>query len=94
MHDIVLCVCMHVSVCVYYGWMGMLKLIIYNGKLQERFLSTDRLCIPGVILVMMELVYSCLSALMAASMDDSTLSRLIISLSSSFSFCEDFFAAR
>ena len=41
----------------------------------------DRLClyIPGVILVMMEFVYSYLRALMAASMDDSTLSRLIMS---------------
>ena len=48
---------------------------------------------PGVMRVMMELVYSYLSALMAASMEELTLSRSMTSRSSSLSFCNVFFAS-
>ena len=74
---------------------GVCSLDVHDCDKNERGGGRERekLIIPGVILVMMEFVYSYLSALIAASMDDSTLSRLITSSSSSFSFCADFFAA-
>ena len=64
-------------------------------KERERERKSDReRDLPGVIRVIIEFVYSYLRALTAASMDDSTLSKSMMSWSASLSFDTVFFTER